>query len=460
MAKTRTIYYCQACGTESPKWMGKCPGCHEWNTFQEMRVEQLTSTEKKAKSWKQESVPNASKTQPIKIGDITVGETIRMDAGDAELNRVLGGGIVSGSMILVAGQPGIGKSTLLIQVAMLMRKKVLYVSGEESEEQIKMRAARVTGLEDVDCYIHTETNIHKILQQAQNLTPDLIILDSIQTMSSPHLESAPGTVSQIRECASELQRFSKEMNVPVFVVGHITKDGHIAGPKVLEHIVDVVLHFEGDQNHAFRILRTHKNRFGSTDEMGIYEMTGTGLRQVSNPSALFLSQSDDSLSGSGVGVMVEGMRPMLVETQALVSPAVYGTPQRSATGFDLRRLSMHLAVLEKRCGFPLAQNDVFLNIAGGLKIKDPGMDLAIVSAIISSLEDQPIPREYCFCGEVGLSGEIRAVHRIEQRIREADKLGFNRIFIPKYNAKGLQLKNCKIDLVPVAKVNDLYEMIF
>ena len=376
-----------------------------------------------------------------------------------KLNRVLGGGIVGGSLILVGGQPGIGKSTLMLQVALSVPAKVLYVSGEESEEQIKMRSDRI-GKPNANCFILTETNSSKILSHAQNLQPDLIVIDSIQTLSSPHIDSTPGSVSQVRDCAGELQRFAKETGIPVIIIGHITKDGSIAGPKLLEHIVDAVLQFEGDRNYTYRILRTIKNRFGSTDEMGIYEMQSNGLREVSNPSELLLSQNEENLSGTAVTATMEGMRPMLIESQALVTTAVYGTPQRTATGFDLRRLSMLLAVLEKRMGFPFGQNDVFLNIAGGIKVDDPAIDLGIVAALISSLEDISIPSDICFAGEVGLSGEIRAVNRIDQRIQEADRLGFKQIFISKYNTKGLDHKRYNIDIFTLGKVEELYRAVF
>lgn len=383
----------------------------------------------------------------------------RLVAPDEELNRVLGGGIVPGSLVLIGGQPGIGKSTLLLQLALHIPVKILYVSGEESEEQIKMRADRIGG-QASNCYILAETNTSKILKHAQNLKPDLLIIDSIQTLSSPHIDSMPGSVSQVRECAGELQRFAKESHIPVFIIGHITKEGSIAGPKLLEHIVDAVLQFEGDRNYTYRILRTIKNRFGSTDELGIYEMQANGLREVSNPSELLLSQNEEDLSGSAIAATIEGMRPMLIETQALVSTSVYSSPQRSATGFDLRRLNMLLAVLEKRVGLPFAQNDVFLNIAGGLRVDDPAIDLAIVSALISSLEDVAVPTDVCFAGEVGLSGEIRTVNRIEQRIQEADRLGFKEIYISKYNTKGLDRGRYEIEVKTVAKVQELYFALF
>ncbi len=456
MAKLKTIFICSNCAATSPKWIGKCPSCAKWNTYEEDVITKPTKQEEKKKIW---SKPNKAAAKAIPLIEIKPGNKQRLVTTDAELNRVLGGGIVSGSIILIGGQPGIGKSTLLLQVATAIAAKILYVSGEESEEQIKMRADRI-GKDQSDCYILTETNTAKILSQAQQLQPDLLIVDSIQTLSSPHIDSAPGSISQVRDCAVELQRFAKETGIPVFLIGHITKEGSLAGPKLLEHIVDTVLQFEGDQHYTYRILRTKKNRFGSTDEMGIYEMQSTGLREVSNPSELLLSQNEEDLSGSAVAATMEGMRPMLIETQALVSTAVYGTPQRTATGFDLRRLSMLLAVLEKRCGFQYGQQDVFLNLAGGIKISDPAIDLAIVSALISSLEDIAVPSTICFAGEVGLSGEIRAVSRIEQRIQEADKLGFNQIFISKYNLKGLSLEKYKIEVVPIAKLEELYRKLF
>jgi len=378
---------------------------------------------------------------------------------DAELNRVLGGGIVPGSLVLIGGQPGIGKSTLLLQLALQVSFTILYISGEESDEQIKMRADRIGG-EASNCYILSETNTNKILKHAQNLRPSLVIIDSIQTLSSPHIDSMPGSVSQVRECAGELQRFAKEEHIPVFLIGHITKEGSIAGPKLLEHIVDAVLQFEGDRNYTYRILRTIKNRFGSTDELGIYQMEASGLREVSNPSELLLSQKDEDLSGSAVAATIEGLRPMLIETQALVSTSVYSAPQRSATGFDLRRLGMLLAVLEKRAGLFFAQNDVFLNIAGGIRVDDPAIDLSIVAALISSLEDVAIPTDVCFAGEVGLSGEIRAVNRVEQRIQEANRLGFKEIYISKYNTKGLDGGRYDIKVKAVSKVQELYYGLF
>ncbi|MEL6865729.1 MAG: DNA repair protein RadA [Bacteroidota bacterium] len=458
MAKVRKIFVCTNCGATSPKWVGKCNSCDSWNTYIEEVVVRETKQEAKKQAWKGKSSASAS-PQPIALPNIQAGHTQRLNAPDAELNRVLGGGIVHGSIILIGGQPGIGKSTLMLQLATGIKAKVLYVSGEESDEQIKMRADRI-GQPQPDCYILTETNTGKILSHAQQLQPDLMVIDSIQTLASPHIDSTPGSISQVRECAGELQRFAKETHIPVILIGHITKDGAIAGPKLLEHIVDAVLQFEGDRNYTYRILRTIKNRFGSTDEMGIYEMQANGLREVANPSELLLSQKDEDLSGSAIAATMEGMRPMLIETQALVSTAVYGTPQRSATGFDLRRLSMLLAVLEKRGGFQFGQNDVFLNIAGGIRVDDPAIDLAIVSALISSLEDVAIPADICFAGEVGLSGEIRAVNRIEQRIQEADRLGFKEIYISKYNTKGLDQDRYQIRINVIGKVEELYHSLF
>ncbi|MBI5913976.1 MAG: DNA repair protein RadA, partial [Bacteroidetes bacterium] len=426
--------------------------------IQEEVVKLETAPEERSRHWKGTSGA-ARDPQPVALPDVQTGSTHRLITSDDELNRVLGGGVVSGSIVLIGGQPGIGKSTLMLQVALSVKTKVLYVSGEESEEQIKMRANRLGEIKP-DCYLLTETNTTKILSHAQNLSPGLLIIDSVQTLSSPHIDSTPGSISQVRECAGELQRFAKETNIPVFLIGHITKDGSIAGPKLLEHIVDAVLQFEGDRNYTYRILRTLKNRFGSTDELGIYEMQATGLREVSNPSELLLSQTDEELSGSTVAATMEGMRPMLIETQALVSTAVFGTPQRTATGFDLRRLSMLLAVLEKRGGFPFSQNDVFLNLAGGIRVEDPGIDLAIVSALISSLQDVAVTKHSCFAGEVGLSGEIRAVSRIEQRIQEADRLGFQQIFISKYNTKGLDTKRYKIEVKTIGKIEELYRALF
>ncbi len=458
MSKPKTIFICANCGATSPKWSGRCMSCGEWNTIREEVVVKATSQEERSRLWKPKSAVSQD-VRPVAIKDVQTGTTQRYHTPDAELNRVLGGGIVSGSLVLVGGQPGIGKSTLMLQLALSVKAKVLYVSGEESEEQIKMRADRL-GATQSDCYLLTETNTSKILTHANELRPDIIIIDSIQTLLSPLLESTQGSISQVRECAGEMQRFAKETNIPVFLIGHITKDGSIAGPKLLEHVVDAVLQFEGDRNYTYRILRTLKNRFGSTDELGIYEMTATGLREVSNPSELLLSQTGEDLSGSAVAATIEGLRPMLIETQALVSKAVFGTPQRTATGFDLRRLSMLLAVLEKRGGFPFAMNDVFLNIAGGIRVDDPAIDLAIMASLISSLEDVAVPHDVCFAGEVGLSGEIRAVNRVEQRIQEADRLGFKEIFISKFNTKGIKGKQHNIKVRTFGKVEELYHAMF
>ncbi len=458
MAKVKKVFICSNCGATSPKWMGKCNACGEWNTYQEDVITRETPKEAARGSWSKKG-EHGKGPRPVALPDIQAGAIRRLVTPDEELNRVLGGGIVPGSLVLIGGQPGIGKSTLLLQVALGLKARVLYISGEESEEQIKMRADRVSNKQS-DCFILTETNVSRITTHADQLQPQLVIIDSIQTLASPYIDSMPGSISQVRESAGELQRFAKSTNIPVFLIGHITKDGAIAGPKLLEHIVDAVLQFEGDRNYTYRILRTIKNRFGSTDEMGIYEMQANGLREVSNPSELLLSQKDEDLSGSAVCATMEGMRPMLIEAQALVSTAVYGTPQRSATGFDLRRLSMLLAVLEKRGGFPFGQNDAFLNIAGGIRVDDPAIDLAIVSALISSLEDVAVPTDTCFAGEVGLSGEIRAVNRIEQRIQEADRLGFKHIFISKYNLKGLDTKRYAIHIHPLGKMIELYERLF
>ena len=452
MAKIKTIFFCRNCGASSPKWEGKCPSCNEWNTYVEEKIAKTPSEKRSLSSSKQ-------KKKAVRVHDIDMGKEFRMVTNDGELNRVLGGGIVTGSVILLGGQPGIGKSTLLLQLVLKNKIKVLYVSGEESESQLKSRASRIGALNE-DCYILAETNVDDILKQSESLEPQLIIIDSIQTLYDPLVDSAAGSIVQIRETTGTLLRFAKENNIPVFVIGHITKDGAIAGPKLLEHMVDTVLQFEGDRHHTYRILRCNKNRFGSTDEIGLYEMKSDGLRQVSNPSELLLSQNQEDLSGSTVGVTLEGIRPMLIETQALVSRAVYGTPQRSATGFDLRRLHMLLAVLEKRCGLPFGQHDVFLNMAGGLKIIDPAIDLSIVSALISSLQDIPVDKSFCFTGEVGLSGEIRSVNRIEQRIQEADRLGFKKIFLSKYNLKGIDTARYKIKIHPLSKLEDLLFDVF
>lgn len=454
--KVKSAFFCSNCGSESPKWVGKCPSCGEWNTYHEEILEKKTAQEEKSDAWRS---TKKEKSAPKKLEDVSALSTLRIDTKDGELNRVLGGGLVMGSIILVGGQPGIGKSTLLLQLALKQQSKILYVSGEESEEQIKMRADRI-GHKNQDCYIYTDVNVTQILKEANKLQPDIIIIDSVQTLLSPFIDSTPGSISQVRECTGELQRYAKETNIPVFVIGHITKEGGIAGPKLLEHIVDVVLQFEGDQHYAYRILRTLKNRFGSTDEIGIYAMDMYGLREITNPSELLISPDDDKLSGSAVAASVEGLRPLLLETQALVSPAIYGTPQRSATGFDLRRLSMLLAVLEKRCGLAFGQNDVFLNIAGGIKVTDPSIDLAIVAALISSLQDIHINKKICFAGEVGLSGEIRPVSRAEQRIQEAGRLGFDTIYISKYKSELLAKKNYGVEVRMLSRIDDLLREVF
>jgi DNA repair protein RadA/Sms len=453
MSKTKTSYFCQSCGAQSAKWVGKCPVCNEWNTYVEEVIErEETKISSKSFSTKREA-------KPILLRNVERQSIDRIDTQDSELNRVLGGGIVPGSLILIGGEPGIGKSTLMLQLAIqLQNHKILYVSGEESEQQIKMRAERIATPGE-HCYIFSETNTQNILRQANELQPDLIIVDSVQTLHSSHIESPPGSVSQIRECTGEFQRFAKEVGVPVFLIGHITKDGTIAGPKLLEHIVDTVLQFEGDRNYAYRILRTLKNRFGSTSEIGIYEMLGSGLRQVINPSEILLTHRDEQPSGIAIAAMMEGMRPFLIETQALVSPAFYGTPQRSATGFDVRRMNMLLAVLEKRSGFRFGTKDVFLNIAGGIRVDDPAIDLGVIAALISSYEDVAIPANVCFAAEVGLSGEVRAVGRIEQRIAEADKLGFEKIFVSGYNGKLTDAKKFGIEVITINKIQELVKLL-
>jgi DNA repair protein RadA/Sms len=455
MAKLKTAYFCQNCGTQSAKWIGNCPSCNEWNTY----VEEVIQKSDDTKQWESSSAAKRI-SKPHLISEISISEEQRINSYDDELNRVLGGGIVPGSLILIGGEPGIGKSTLMLQVALKMKTlKTLYVSGEESEMQIKMRAERI-GIQNFELYVLTETTTQNIFKHIEQLQPHIVIIDSIQTLSTASIESSAGSVSQIRECTTELNRFAKETSTPVFLIGHITKDGSLAGPKVLEHMVDAVLQFEGDRNHGYRILRSMKNRFGSTSELGIYEMQNTGLREVSNPSELLISQRDEQLSGVAISATIEGLRPILIETQALVSTAAYGNPQRSSTGFDLRRLSMLLAVLEKRCGFKLGAKDVFLNIAGGIKVDDPAIDLGVVCAVLSSNEDIPIDSKVCFAAEVGLSGEIRPVNRIEQRISEAEKLGFEQIFISKYNKKGLDTSLYKIAITPVQKIEEVFSMLF
>lgn len=457
MAKVKTSFFCQNCGAQTPKWVGKCPSCSEWNTF----VEEVIQKTDDAPTWKKNDGNKKVVAQAHRLSDVEIKSEHRISLPDQELNRVLGGGMVPGSLILMGGEPGIGKSTLLLQVALSLKKQsVLYVSGEESEQQIKMRADRLKMSNDA-FFILTETSLDNIFRQVSNMQPQLIIVDSIQTMFSSKIESSPGSVSQIRECAGEFLRYAKESSVPVILIGHITKDGTIAGPKILEHMVDTVLQFEGDRQHVYRILRANKNRFGSTAEIGIYEMQGSGLREVTNPSEVLIAQREESLSGVAIAATMEGIRPLLIETQALVSSAVYGTPQRSSTGFDLRRLSMLLAVLEKRCGFKLGAKDVFLNIAGGIKVEDPAIDLAVICSILSSSEDIAISPRITFSAEVGLSGEIRPVTRIEQRISEAEKMGFEEILISKYNLKGLDKNRYKgIKIISVSKVEEVFQHLF
>jgi DNA repair protein RadA/Sms len=457
MSKTKTGFFCQNCGYESAKWAGKCPSCNEWNTFVEELI--VKGTDKKAETdWK--DYGNTGNLKTIALSEVSSAEEKRITSPDAELNRVLGGGIVAGSIVLVAGEPGIGKSTLFLQIGLQLQGiTTLYISGEESEQQIKMRADRLKISND-SFYLLTETNTQNIFKEIKKLRPDLVIADSIQTLQSPYVESSPGSVSQIRECAAEFQRFAKETGTPVFLIGHITKDGSIAGPKILEHMVDTVLQFEGDRHYAYRILRTLKNRFGSTAELGIYEMTGEGMRAVSNPSEILITQKEDALSGIAIAATIEGMRPLLIEVQALVTQSVYGTPQRTVSGFDTRRLQLLLAVLEKRGGFHFGVKDVFVNIAGGLKVEDPSIDLAMVCALLSSYEDVPVPQHICFAGEVGLSGEIRAVNRIEQRIAEAEKLGFQKIILSKYNQKAIGKQQFGIEIVPLGKVEEVYQYLF
>ena len=456
MPKIKTVFFCKECGNESPKWIGHCPGCGAWNSY----VEETVVTGKDSKSVSKDVDLQGFKNKPTPIREVTSAQEERLDLGYEELNRVLGGGLVPGSLVLLGGEPGIGKSTLLLQMALKIRdKKVLYVSGEESQKQIKMRADRI-GIVNDNCLILNETDTQNILKHFKDVMPDIMIIDSIQTLESPSVEATAGSISQIRETAAEMNKIAKSFHVPVFLIGHITKDGTIAGPKILEHIVDTVLQFEGDRHYGFRILRTVKNRFGSSSELGIFEMNAEGLREVKNPSEILLSQRETSVSGIAIAAMVEGLRPMLVETQALVSSAAYGTPQRSSTGFDIRRLNMLLAVLEKRAGFRLGAKDVFLNIAGGLRVDDPAMDLAVVAAVLSSSEDVAIDGRCAFAAEVGLSGEVRAVNRVEARIAEADKLGFDKIFISKYNAKGLDLKKFNVKVVPIATIGELFKELF
>jgi DNA repair protein RadA/Sms len=452
MAKTKTVYFCQNCGSQSSKWLGRCPSCNEWNTFVEEVVHRDTG--------KKSSLFATLHSQPKLLDEIDIDKIQRIDSGNAELNRVLGGGIVPGSLILIGGEPGIGKSTLMLQVALAIKDiKILYITGEESEQQIKLRADRVSE-KSSNCYVLNETNTQEIFQHIENLQPGMIVIDSVQTLQTTSIESTAGSVSQIRECTAEFQKYAKTTGIPVFLIGHITKDGTIAGPKILEHMVDTVLQFEGDRHYMYRILRSVKNRFGSTSEIGIYEMQNKGLREVANPSEILLSQRDESLSGVAVSATIEGMRPLLIEVQSIVSSAAYGTPQRSSTGFDLRRMNMLLAVLEKRCGFRLGSKDVFLNIAGGIKVDDPAIDLAVMASILSSNEDIAASMKSCFAAEVGLSGEVRAVSRIEQRISEAEKLGFQEIVISKYNTSGLNMKSFKIRIIAIRRIEELFTYLF
>lgn len=448
MAKLKTVYFCQNCGTQYSQWHGQCKNCGTWNSLAEEVVEK--SSLKSAASQKKNHI--------INIIEVETSDEQRLRTNSEELNRVLGGGIVMGSVILIGGEPGIGKSTLLLQLALKMKKKILYVSGEESASQIKMRADRLTDLQNPNCFLFTEVSVEKIIHEAKKLQPDLMIVDSIQTLQSGLLESSPGTVSQIRECSNELIKFAKETSTPVILVGHITKDGQIAGPKVLEHMVDVVLNFDGDRNHLFRLLRAIKNRFGSTAEIGIYEMVSQGLKEIKNPSEILITKKFEELSGNAVAVTLEGARPMLLEIQALVSTAVYGTPQRSSNGFDSKRLNMLLAVLEKRAGFQLGAKDVFLNITGGIKTDDPALDLAVVASILSSNEDVAISEKFCFAGEIGLSGEIRPVPQIEQRISEAEKLGYDSIYISNLNK--IPKRKFAIKIEEVSKIEEFHERLF
>ncbi|WP_309641234.1 DNA repair protein RadA [Flavobacterium sp.] len=452
MSKVKTSFFCQNCGTQYAKWQGQCNACKEWNTI----AEEIIQKEEKV-AWKSATSETKKVSKPLKIKEIDAAQEVRMNTLDGELNRVLGGGIVPGSLILLGGEPGIGKSTLLLQISLKLPYKTLYVSGEESQKQIKLRAERITPNGD-NCYILTETKTQNIFRQIEEIEPEIVIIDSIQTLHTEYIEASPGSISQIRETTAELIKFAKETNIPVILIGHITKDGTIAGPKILEHMVDTVLQFEGDRNHVYRILRSLKNRFGSTAELGIYEMLGSGLREVSNPSEILISHQDATLSGTAIASTLEGMRPLMIEIQALVSTAVYGTPQRSTTGYNAKRLNMILAVLEKRAGFRLGTKDVFLNITGGISIDDPAIDLAVVAAILSSNEDIPIGEGFCFAGEVGLSGEIRPVNRVDQRIQEAEKLGFSTIFVSKYNK--ISLKNTFIKIRLVSKIEDVASELF
>jgi len=453
MAKVKTTFYCQKCGAQYGKWQGKCNSCGDWNTI----VEELVAKPDK-KDWKTSASKEAKKlARPLLIAEIETTPHDRLNTGNNELNRVLGGGLVPGSLTLLGGEPGIGKSTLLLQISLQLKYKVLYVSGEESQQQIKMRAERIDP-KPANCFILTETKTQNIFRQVEEIEPEVVIIDSIQTLHSDYIESAPGSISQIRECTAELIKFAKESNTPVILIGHITKEGSIAGPKVLEHMVDTVLQFEGDRNHVYRILRAHKNRFGSTHELGIYEMQGSGLREVNNPSEILISKNDEDLSGTAIASTLEGMRPLMIEIQALVSTAVYGTPQRSTTGYNAKRLNMLLAVLEKRAGFRLGAKDVFLNVTGGISVDDPAIDLAVVAAILSSNEDIALPKDICFAAEIGLAGEVRPVTRVEQRILEAEKLGFASIMVAKQNK--FPKSKYHIRVVKVSKIEDVVSHLF
>lgn len=470
MAKDKIAYVCTNCGQESTKWIGKCPNCGQWNTFKEIRISNNAPNSIAQRTTLYDAPGGKNgKSRPIKLKDIPIEAEPRINTHDTELNRVLGGGLVPGSIVLLGGEPGIGKSTLTLQTILNMPERhILYVSGEESAHQLKMRAQRLASINITDeamsdhdnVTILCETSLENIFDNIKEVAPELIVIDSIQTIATDTVESSPGSVTQVRECAAALLHYAKSSAVPVILIGHINKEGTLAGPKILEHIVDTVIQFEGDQHYMYRILRSIKNRFGSTSELGIYEMQQTGLRQVSNPSELLLNQDHEGLSGIAISSAIEGVRPFLVETQALVSSAAYGTPQRTATGFDLKRLNMLLAVLEKRVGFKLAQKDVFINIAGGLRVTDLAMDLSIIAAVLSSNVDTPIETGWCMAGEVGLSGEVRSVNRIEQRIAEAEKLGFSDIIIPKYNFQGLDTKKYKINIHPVKKVEEALRVLF
>ncbi len=461
MSKIKTAFFCSNCGYESAKWLGRCPSCNQWNTFIEEVIEKSNPDKNTWQSYSGEKKTSRAKA----LSEIETTEEKRIITTDAELNRVLGGGIVKGSIILIAGEPGIGKSTLLLQDAMNLTDHVtLYVSGEESEQQINLRAQRLKNKSSSSAknnfFLLTETNVQIIFQEIKKLKPGVVIIDSIQTLQSTEIDASAGSIPQIRECAAELQRFAKETNTPVFLIGHITKDGTIAGPKLLEHMVDTVLQFEGDRHYAYRILRTLKNRFGSTSELGIYEMESDGMRAVSNPSEILIHQKDEQLSGSAIAASMEGLRPLLIEIQALVTQSVYGTPQRTVTGIDLRRLQLLLAVLEKRGGFHFGVKDVFVNIAGGIKVEDPSIDLAVICALLSSYDDAPLPSNLCLAGEVGLNGEIRAVNRIEQRIAEAEKLGFEKIIVSRFNKKGFNTSQYKIEVVALGRIDEVYRFLF